>query len=41
VEKAGTGYYEEGSLVASLSVERIQKFFVKRGNGYVVTPQLR
>lgn len=41
VEKAGTGYFEEGSLVSSLSVDRIQRFFVKRGNGYVVTAQLR
>lgn len=41
VEKAGAGYFEEESLVSSLSVERIQRFFVKRGNGYIVTSPLR
>lgn len=40
LDQAGSGYFREESLV-ELQPERLQRWFVRRGEGYQVTPELR
>ena len=40
IEKAGMGQYRE-SIAAEISKERLERFFVSRGNGYVIKSELR